>query len=96
MVGVTNNFEPKGTPKRGTYSICGEYHKSFLKEETVNIDCRESLPPSRYVIVQLPIKDGIVHGYLKICELQVFANNGEFSPLRFLPITINPGNIKAF
>ena len=62
--------------------MCGEYRNSFLKEETVSIDCREGLPPSRYVIVQLPIKDGVVHGHLKICELQVF--NGGFFPLRFL------------
>ena len=70
LVGVTNISPLVNVPRRGSYSMCGQYPKKAGTSEMMTVKCNECTPLSRYVIIQ-PQNDDL--GWLAIAELAVYS-----------------------
>jgi len=67
IIGLTDISPTVRTPTLWHYDVCGQWPGVVDEGATVHLRCADSLPPRRYVIVQLPHTN-----YLNFCELQVF------------------------
>jgi len=66
-VGLTNVSPAISTPILWNYVVCGQYPGAVRNGATVSLNCRNNLPPFRYVIVQIPS----LRGHFVACEIEV-------------------------
>ena len=71
-VGITNSSWLVKIPVRNTYPRCGVYLEPPKNAVWFQINCSNSLPPARYVIVHQVPTYTVDGGFLSLCELQVF------------------------
>jgi len=69
VVGLTNVSPWVKRPKLWQYTLCGQYPgkvHSRRPNTHVSLYCRENLPPFRYVVVQIPMRNT-----MNVCEIEV-------------------------
>ena len=69
IVGLTNVSPDISTPTLYNYALCAQYPGAVPNGRTVSLYCQDNTPPSRYVIVQIPL----VNIHFIPCEVEVFA-----------------------
>ena len=67
IVGLTDE-SPETTPvSLWNYDLCGQYPTTVPDAVTVYLQCDQSAPPRRYLVVQRPTTT-----YLEFCEIEVY------------------------
>jgi len=79
VVGLTNVSPNISTPTLYNYTLCGQYPGAVPNGTTVSLYCQDSLPPFRYVIVQLPLS-----GHFVACEVEVLVRGTRMSNINIL------------
>ena len=70
IVGVTNSDPTVVAPVRGAYPVCGTYPYTPSGSEVCLVNCSPGTPPSRYLIIQLPVTGS----YTNMAEVEVFVS----------------------
>jgi len=82
IVGLTNASPSISTSTFYRYTLCGQYPGAVPNGTTVSLYCQDSLPPFRYVIVQLPL-----YGHFVACEIEVLVRGMRMSNINILIFT---------
>lgn len=74
IVGVTNLDPTVYPPSEGNYYLCGQAEGGLIADgSTVNVDCANDIPPSKYIFVQKKS-----NGSMSFCELEVYSRGNQW------------------
>ena len=86
IVGLTNTSPNVSTRTLWNYTTCGQYPGAVPNGTTVSLDCRDNLPPFRYVIVQRPLGGS----FFVLCEIEVLVRGTSMSNINIVMFTTKP------
>jgi len=84
IVGLTNIRPIVSTVTLWNYDVCGQYPGAVPNAATVSLNCRDCLPPFRYVIVQITA----LNGHFVACEVEVLARGLRMSNINILMLLL--------